>query len=89
MDLKIFVDTDADIRLARRIKRDLASRGRTLKSIVDQYNKFVKPSFNSFIEPFIKYSDIVIPRGGGNPVAISLIVQQIHKQLEKVSTKTR
>lgn len=85
MDLKIFVDTDSDIRLARRIRRDLASRGRTLRGVIDQYNKFVKPSYENYILPLIKFADIVIPRGGENRVAVNLVTQQVVKQLEKVS----
>ena len=85
MDLKIFVDTDSDIRLARRIKRDLASRGRDLQNVIAQYNKFVKPSFEKYIYPLIKYADIVIPRGGENVVAVNLVTQQVVKQLDKVS----
>ena len=87
MDLKIFVDTDSDIRLARRLRRDMASRARNLRSVIAQYEKFVKPSYETYIHPLIKYADIVIPRGGENLVAINLITQQIQKELQKVSRK--
>ena len=63
MDLKIFVDTDSDIRLARRLKRDITERGRDLEGVVKQYNTFVKPAFEQFIEPSIQHADIVVPRG--------------------------
>jgi uridine kinase len=83
MDLKIFVDTDDDTRLIRRIRRDLASRGRTLESILDQYEKFVKPSFDVHIAPTKKFADVVIPRGETNVVAIDLVVQHIKHELSR------
>ncbi|RWR79341.1 uridine kinase-like protein 3 isoform X1 [Cinnamomum micranthum f. kanehirae] len=81
MNMKIFVDTDSDLRLARRIKRDTVERGRDIQSVLDQYAKFVKPGFEEYILPSKKYADIVIPRGGDNVVAIDLIVQHIHTKL--------
>jgi len=81
MDLKIFVDTDADIRLARRIIRDMKHRGRDLSGILHQYLKFVKPSFEEYILPSKKYADIIIPRGADNIVAIDLIVRHIETTL--------
>ncbi|KAJ0988783.1 hypothetical protein J5N97_007139 [Dioscorea zingiberensis] len=81
MNMKIFVDTDADVRLARRIGRDTVERGRDIKGVLDQYAKFVKPAFENFILPTKKYADIIIPRGGDNHVAIDLIVQHIHTKL--------
>ncbi|KAJ8648120.1 hypothetical protein MRB53_001143 [Persea americana] len=81
MNMKIFVDTDSDLRLARRIKRDTVERGRDIQSVLDQYAKFVKPGFEEYILPSKKYVDIVIPRGGDNVVAIDLIVQHIHTKL--------
>ncbi|XP_077990892.1 uridine-cytidine kinase-like 1 [Glandiceps talaboti] len=83
MDLKVFVDTDSDIRLARRLKRDISERGRDIVGVLKQYNKFVKPAFEQFIEPSIQHADIVVPRGGENEVAMSLIVQHVHRELEK------
>lgn len=77
MDMKIFVDTDADTRLIRRIRRDLKSRGRTLESVLVQYDRFVKPSFENYISPTKKYADVIIPNGESNTVAIGLIVQHI------------
>ncbi|KAF0973985.1 hypothetical protein FDP41_006968 [Naegleria fowleri] len=81
MDMKIFVDTDADVRLARRIRRDTKERGRDLEGILLQYERFVKPSFDDYIMPTKKYADIIIPRGGANTVAIDLLVQHIHLKL--------
>ncbi|KAL2246848.1 uridine kinase-like protein 1, chloroplastic [Sesamum indicum] len=81
MNMKIFVDTDADVRLARRIRRDTVERGRDINSVLEQYAKFVKPAFDDFILPSKKYADVVIPRGGDNHVAIDLIVQHIHTKL--------
>ena len=63
MDMKVFVDTDSDIRLARRLKRDISDRGRDIDGVLKQYNKFVKPSFEHYIEPTMSYADIIVPRG--------------------------
>ncbi|XP_006811973.1 uridine-cytidine kinase-like 1, partial [Saccoglossus kowalevskii] len=82
MDLKVFVDTDSDIRLARRLSRDISERGRDIVGVLKQYNKFVKPAFEQFIEPSIQHADIVVPRGGENEVAMNLIVQHVHRELE-------
>ncbi|KAA0036104.1 hypothetical protein IC582_013797 [Cucumis melo] len=81
MNMKIFVDTDPDVRLARRIRRDTVERGRDINSVLEQYAKFVKPAFDDFILPSKKYADVIIPRGGDNHVAIDLIVQHIHTKL--------
>lgn len=81
MNMKIFVDTDADVRLARRIRRDTVERGRDVNSVLEQYAKFVKPAFDDFVLPTKKYADVVIPRGGDNHVAINLIVQHIETKL--------
>ena len=81
MDMKIFVDTDADIRLARRIRRDTVERGRDVLSVLEQYGRFVKPAFDDFILPSKKYADVIIPRGGDNHVAIDLIAQHIRTKL--------
>ncbi|CAL9130809.1 unnamed protein product [Musa textilis] len=85
MNMKIFVDTDADVRLARRIRCDTVEKGRDLKTVLDQYSKFIKPAFDDFILPTKKYADIIIPRGGDNHVAINLIVQHIHTKLGQQS----
>ncbi|CAI0457584.1 unnamed protein product [Linum tenue] len=81
MNMKIFVDTDADVRLARRIRRDTVERGRDINSVLEQYAKFVKPAFDDFVLPSKKYADVIIPRGGDNHVAIDLIVQHIQTKL--------
>ncbi|PSS30405.1 Uracil phosphoribosyltransferase [Actinidia chinensis var. chinensis] len=81
MNMKIFVDTDSDVRLARRIQRDTVERGRNIENVLDQYTKFVKPSFEEFILPSKKHADVIIPRGADNDVAIDLIVQHIRTKL--------
>ncbi|KAK2661632.1 hypothetical protein Ddye_000206 [Dipteronia dyeriana] len=81
MNLKIFVDSDSDVRLSRRIQRDTVERGRNIENVLDQYARSVKPSFEEFILPTKKYADIIIPRGADNDVAIDLIVQHICTKL--------
>ncbi|XP_037017473.2 uridine-cytidine kinase-like 1 isoform X7 [Artibeus jamaicensis] len=83
LDMKIFVDTDSDIRLVRRLRRDISERGRDIAGVIKQYNKFVKPAFDQYIQPTMRLADIVVPRGSGNTVAIDLIVQHVHSQLEE------
>ncbi|NXV10555.1 UCKL1 protein, partial [Cettia cetti] len=83
LDMKVFVDTDSDIRLVRRLQRDIMERGRDVAGVIKQYNKFVKPAFEQYIEPTVQVADIVVPRGGENFVALDLIVQHVHSQLEK------
>ncbi len=82
MDIKIFVDTDADERVLRRIKRDILERGRTLESVINQYISTVKPSHLEFVEPSKRWADIIIPRGGENEVAIEMVVSRIKTMLE-------
>lgn len=77
MDIKIYVDTDDDIRIIRRIKRDMEERGRTLDSVIEQYIDNVKPMYHQFIEPTKKYADLIIPEGGQNQVAIDLMTTKI------------
>ncbi|EOD00121.1 Uridine kinase [Caldisalinibacter kiritimatiensis] len=77
LDMKIFVDTDSDVRLVRRIIRDIRDRGRTLESVINQYMTTVRPAHIQFIEPCKKYADIIIPEGGYNKVAIDLMVTKI------------
>ncbi|XP_025921197.1 uridine-cytidine kinase-like 1 isoform X5 [Apteryx rowi] len=88
LDLKIFVDTDSDIRLVRRLRRDISERGRDIEGVIKQYNKFVKPAFDQYIQPTMRLADIVVPRGSGNTVAIDLIVQHVHSQLEETLVLT-
>jgi uridine kinase len=85
MDIKLFVDTDADIRIIRRLQRDIQERGRTLDSVIDQYTNVVRPMHNQFIEPTKRYADIIIPEGGQNFVAIDLMVTKIQTILEQKS----
>lgn len=77
MDIKVYVDTDDDIRIIRRIKRDMEERGRTLDSVIQQYLSVVKPMYHQFIEPTKKYADLIIPEGGQNQVAIDLMTTKI------------
>lgn len=77
MDIKIFVDTDEDVRVIRRIIRDIQERGRTLDSVINQYLTTVKPAHQQFIEPTKKYADIIIPEGGFNKVAIDIVVAKV------------
>lgn len=77
MDIKIFVDTDADERLARRILRDVKERGRSLDSVLTQYTTTVKPMHDQFVEPSKRYADIIVPRGGENSVALDMIIERI------------
>ena len=85
MDIKVYVDTDDDIRIIRRIKRDMVERGRTLDSIINQYMSVVKPMHHQFIEPTKKFADIIIPEGGSNRVAIDLMTTKIASILTKIS----
>ena len=77
MDIKIFVDADADIRFIRRLSRDIQERGRTLDSVIEQYCTTVKPMHEQFVEPSKKYADIIVPKGGYNHVALNMIVEKI------------
>ncbi len=81
MDIRIFVDTDADVRLCRRIKRDVNKRGRTMQSVLDQYQTTVKPMHEKYVEPSKKFAHIIVPEGGKNEVAIDMIVGRIHRHL--------
>lgn len=85
MDIKLFVDTDADIRIIRRLTRDIKERGRTFDSVIDQYTNVVRPMHNQFIEPTKRYADVIIPEGGHNHVAIDLMVTKIQTILEQKS----
>lgn len=82
MDIRIFVDTDADVRLCRRIKRDVTKRGRTLESVLNQYLQTVKPMHEKYVEPSKKYADLVVPEGGQNLVALDMIEGRIRRHLE-------
>ena len=83
MDIRVFVDTDADVRLCRRIKRDVNKRGRTLESVLTQYQETVKPMHEMYVEPSKKYADIIVPEGGKNLVALDMIIGRIQRHLEE------
>ena len=82
MDIRIFVDTDADVRLCRRIKRDVNKRGRTLESVLTQYQQTVKPMHEKYVEPSKRFAHIVVPEGGKNVVALDMITGHIQRHLE-------
>ncbi len=81
MDIKIFVDTDDDIRLLRRLKRDINDRGRDFDGVLNQYEKYVRPMHLEFVEPSKRYADIIIPRGGENKVALDMVNALINRKL--------
>jgi len=83
MDIRIFVDTDADVRLCRRIKRDVNKRGRSLESVLLQYQETVKPMHEMYVEPSKKYANIIVPEGGKNLVALDMIMGRIQRHLEE------
>ena len=83
-NLKLFVDTDADTRLARRVLRDISERGRDLEHVLHQYTSLVKPAFEEFCIPTKKYADVIIPRGAENTVALDLIRQHIEVPLNEL-----
>ena len=83
MDIRIFVDTDADVRLCRRIKRDVNKRGRTLESVMQQYQETVKPMHEMYVEPSKKFANIIVPEGGKNLVALDMITGRIQRHLEE------
>ena len=83
MDIRIFVDTDADVRLCRRIKRDVNKRGRTLESVLTQYQQTVKPMHERYVEPSKKYANLVVPEGGKNYVALEMIIDRIQHHLNE------
>jgi uridine kinase len=83
MDIKLYVDTDADLRIVRGLLRDIKERGRSLESVIDQYVQVVRPMHNQFIEPTKRYADIIVPEGGQNHVAIDLMCTKIQTILEQ------
>lgn len=83
MDIKIYVDTDPDLRVLRRIKRDIVERGRSLESVIKQYEESVRPMHLQFVEPSKRYADIIIPEGGYNKVAIDLVKTKIEALLRE------
>ena len=87
--MKVFVDTDPDIRLSRRLARDISQRGRDMKGVLEQYSRHVKPAFDYYIAPSMTHADIIVPRGGENEVAINLIVHHVQNQLDQRGFKFR
>ncbi len=83
MDIRIFVDTDADVRLCRRIKRDVNKRGRTLESVLNQYQQTVKPMHEKYVEPSKKHANLIVPEGGKNYVALDMIIDRIQRHLNQ------
>ena len=83
MDIRIFVDSDADIRLCRRIKRDVEKRGRSLESVLTQYQQTVKPMHERYVEPSKKYAHLVVPEGGKNVVALDMIISRVRRHLRE------
>ena len=83
-DVKIFVDTDADIRLIRRIRRDITERGRTTESVLKQYEETVRPMHLEFVEPSKRYADIIIPEGGYNQVALDIVTARIDSVVQNL-----
>lgn len=81
MDIKLYVDTAADVRLVRRIERDINERGRTLDSVIAQYQRTVRPMHLEFVEPSKRHADVIIPRGGKNEVAIDMVLARVHALL--------
>ena len=81
LDIKVFVDTDADVRFIRRLRRDLATRGRTVDSVVRQYAETVRPMHLEFVEPSKRYADVIVPVGGHNVVAIDMLVTRLREEL--------
>jgi len=85
-DLKLFIDTDADVRLTRRIMRDITERGRTLETIISRYLATVKPMHEAFVEPSKRYADLIIPRGSENVAALDLICSELEQYLKNLQT---
>lgn len=81
-DVRIFVDTDSDLRFIRRLQRDIAERGRTVESVIDQYLRTVRPMHIEFVEPSKRYADVIIPEGGFNTVAIDMVADRIRTMLQ-------
>lgn len=82
MDIKLFVDADADVRILRRIRRDVIERGRTLDSVINQYLTTVKPMHEAFVEPTKRYADVIIPEGGMNQVAVDMVINRVQFHLD-------
>lgn len=88
MDIKLFVDTDDDVRVLRRIKRDIMERGRDLEGVINQYELYVRPMHLEFVEPSKRYADIIIPRGGENQVALEMVIATIREKLKTIQASS-
>jgi uridine kinase len=88
-DVKLFVDTDSDIRLVRRVRRDITERGRNAESVLDQYEKTVRPMHLEFVEPSKRYADVIIPEGGYNEVALDMVTARIESLLRGIKKKKK
>jgi uridine kinase len=86
-DIKLFVDTDADIRFIRRLQRDIEERGRTTESVIKQYQLTVRPMHLEFVEPSKRYADLIIPEGGYNQVAMDVVLARIESRLREFETQ--
>ena len=86
LDIKIFVDTDADVRILRRLKRDVSERGRSMDSVISQYFATVKPMHEAFVEPSKRNADIIVPEGGMNRVALEMITERIISHINRKGT---
>ncbi|TVQ64569.1 MAG: uridine kinase [Balneolaceae bacterium] len=84
MDIKLFVDTDDDVRLLRRLKRDINERGRDFDGVLDQYERYVRPMHLEFVEPSKRYADIIIPLGGENVIALEMVIALINDKLKQI-----
>ena len=82
MDIRIFVDTDADVRICRRIRRDVKKRGRTIDSVIEQYMTTVKPMHEQFVEPSKRYAHLIVPEGGKNQIALDMIINRIQRHMD-------
>jgi uridine kinase len=89
MDIKVFVDTDSDTRFIRRLQRDVAERGRTMESVIDQYQTTVKPMHLEFVEPSKRYADVIVPLGGHNTVAIELLLTMLRSVVAQPASLKR
>ena len=89
MDVKVYVDTDPDVRLGRRLLRDVQERGRSIESVLTQYFCTVKPMHDEFVEPSKRYADIIIPEGGFNSVAVSMLIHNINSLIHHESERDR
>jgi uridine kinase len=89
IDVKIYVEADADIRFIRRLERDIAERGRTVRSVINQYLTTVRPMHLKFVEPSKRYADLIIPKGGFNEVAIEMVVAKVKEMVKEASDEKR